>query len=86
MQRFASKYKHNISRQRAEQEIVLSNLRNLSDCSLSSSSYPVYPAHRKLRTGSGERKMTTTHTHKGERDQRNLQTRERSREVYAQKR
>ena len=46
----------------------------------------MYPAHRKLRTGSGEEKMAATHTHKGERGQKSIPTRERSREVYAQER
>ena len=41
----------------------------------SSSSYPVYPAHRKLRPGSGEGKTAATHTHKGERGQRSPPTR-----------
>ena len=37
---------------------------------ISSSSYLVYPAHRKkLWTGFGEGRTATTHTHKGERGQ-----------------
>ena len=43
----------------------------------SSSSYPVYPAHRKLWTGSGEGRTTATHTHKDERGQRSPPARER---------
>ena len=36
----------------------------------SSSSHPIYPVHRKLRSGSREGKTAATHTHKEERDQR----------------
>ena len=47
---------------------------------ISSSSYSVYPAHRKkkLWTGSGEGKTAATHTHKGERGQRSPPARERN--------
>ena len=44
---------------------------------LSSSSYPVYSALRKLRLGSGEGRTAAIHTHKGERRQRSPPTRER---------
>ncbi|CAO2822288.1 unnamed protein product [Amaranthus hypochondriacus] len=36
----------------------------------SSSSYPGYPAHRKLWTGSGEGRTAATHTHKGKHGQK----------------
>ena len=41
----------------------------------------MYLTHRKLRSGSGEENMATTHTYKGALGQKNPPTRERLREV-----